>query len=354
MKEPKPPAIGQPSVPGEALWVSMPILRNIAMAAAGNAQDLEAICTAADLQVADLDRSDLRIDLARNCALMDAALHVSNDPHLGLHVGERTSATVLGITGHLMESSPDLLTALHSMKDFTLAFTRLYTFALEERGEEVHYACEPIQVWHDMSPETARHSVDIGYAGLLRVFHLLAGRPVRPLRVLYRYLRVPDVSEHERVLGCRPLFGAASNTIVFSRADLRAPVVGYNPGLNAMLKELLEAELRKQAGDTPFVEKVRQEVLRNLQVTFPPLEVIADALHMTPRTLQRRLQEEGTTYRELGETIKDEIARNLLGNPDLTLTDIALRLGYAEVTSFQRAFRQWTGTTPNAYRKGLL
>lgn len=338
---------------GDALWVSMPILRNIVLGAAGNAQGIAAICGAAELEPSDLDRADLRIDLARNCALMDAALDVSGDRWLGLHVGQRTSATVLGLTGHLMESSPDLLGALHSMQDYTRAFTRLYTFTLEVKGDEVHYGCEPIQVWNDVSPETARHSVDIGYAGLLRVFHLLAGRPVRPLRVLYRYLRLPDLSEHERVLGCRPMFGAGSNTIVFSLADLRAPVVGYNPGLNAMLKDLLEGELRRQAGDAPFIEQVRQTVLRNLQVTFPPLEAVADALHMTPRTLQRRLKEVGTTYRELGEAIKEEIARNLLRNPDLTLTEIALRLGYAEVTSFHRAFRQWTGMTPNEFRESL-
>ncbi|HNK69354.1 MAG TPA: AraC family transcriptional regulator, partial [Flavobacteriales bacterium] len=273
-----------------ALWVAMPIIRNIVLFAGNGPQGVETICAHGNLAVEDLDNAELLLSLEQNCAIMDAALHISGDAHMGLHVGERTTASVLGLTGHIMQSSKDALSALMNVQQFTSAFSRLYVFRLERKGAETIYHCEPIPVWNDMSPETARHSVDIAFSAVLHILFLLTGKRIRPLRANYRYLRLADLGEHERVLGCRPSFGQNANCIVFSTQDLTAPIVGYNPQLNAMLKDLLDAEVRKQAGGASFSEQVRQVILRNVHVTFPALEAIADVLHMTPRTVQRKLQ----------------------------------------------------------------
>lgn len=331
----------------------MPIIRNIVLFAGNGPHGVRTICAHGGLAVEDLDNAELLLSLEQNCALMDAALHISGDAHMGLHVGERTTASVLGLTGHIMQSSKDALSALISVQQFTSAFSRLYEFRLEMKGNEAIYHCEPIQVWNDMSPETARHSVDIAFSAVLHILYLLTGKHIRPLRASYRYLRLADLSEHERVLGCRPSFGQNANCIVFSTQDLTAPIVGYNPQLNAMLKDLLDAEVRKQAGGASFSEQVRQVILRNVHVTFPALETIADLLHMTPRTVQRKLQEEDTSFRAVCDAVKEEIARTLLANHQLPISEIAIKLGYGEVSSFHRAFKQWVGHTPAEFRKGL-
>lgn len=335
-----------------ALWVAMPIIRTIVLFAGQGPQAVATICASAGLTVEDLDNGEMLLSLEQNCAAMDAALHISGDPQLGLHVGEQTTASVLGLTGHVMQCSKDALTALQNVQQFTSAFSRLYEFRLELKGSEAIYHCEPVQVWVDMSPETARHSVDIAFAAVPNILQLLTGRRIRPLRASYRFLRIADLSEHERVLGCRPSFGQDANCIVFSAQDLQAPIVGYNPQLNTMLKDLLDAQMRRQDGGGSFQGKVREVILRNLQVTFPPLEAIADILHMTPRAVQRRLQEEETTFRLVSDALKEEIARNLLSNHNLSISEIALKLGYGEVSSFHRAFKQWVGKTPSDFRKG--
>lgn len=334
-----------------SLWVAMPIPRNIILFAGDTPEGIATICRAAGISPEELDDPEHLLTLDQNCAMMDAAMNVSGDPHLGLHVGERTTATVLGLTGHIMQSSKDLLHAIRSVQEFTRSFTRLYDFRLEVHGDEGFFFCEPLPVWNDMSPGTARMSVDISFAAVLHIMRLFTGKQARPLRVLYRYLRPKDLSEYERVLGCRPLFAQDANCLVFALRDLDAPVVGFNPQLNAMLKDLLDAEMRKQAGGTSFSEKVKEIILRNLQVTFPPLEAIAELLHMTPRTLQRKLQEEDTSFRIVSDAVKEEVARNLLANHDLSITEIAMKLGYGEVSSFHRAFKQWVGLTPMDFRK---
>jgi hypothetical protein len=103
----------------ETLWVSMPILRNIVLGAARSREALQQICTQGGITVADLDNPEMRVSLNQNCALMEAALQRSGDPNLGLHIGERTTISVLGITGYLMQSSKDLLTALMHLQQYT-------------------------------------------------------------------------------------------------------------------------------------------------------------------------------------------------------------------------------------------
>lgn len=332
------------------LWVSMPIIRNIVIGTGCSGEQRDIICKAGGITADQLEDASYRLTLEQNCGLMEAALTVTGNKILGLQIGKKTTAVVLGITGHLMESSKDALTALQNLQQFTSVFTRLYHFYMEIKNEEMHYYCEPLEVWNNISPETARQSVDMAYAGALHILYLLTGKFFQPKRVMYRYSRVVDTSEHERIFKCRPVFNQPCNCIVFSLADVKTPVIGYNKELNEIFRTLLEAEVTKQSSGVSFTSEVKQTILKHFHFSFPQLEEIAAHLHMTPRTLQRKLQEENTSFRLLSDLIKQELARSLLRNEKLSISQIAYKLGYAEASTFQRAFRQWTGTSPNAFR----
>ncbi len=321
------------------------------MFSAKSQHEIALICKTANINAEELDKADGKLTLQQNCAIMEAALAVSKDEFLGLHIGERTTATVLGITGHLMQSSKDVLSALQNLQQFTATFTQLYKFAVEVKDDEVFYYCEPIEVWNDMSPDTARHSVDICFAGALHILRLLTGQNFQLIKVLYRYPRLSSVVEHKRILKCDPLFNQDCNCIVFSLQEATRPIVGYNKELHDILRTILETEIAGQHATTSFSAGVKQIILKNYQFSFPLLEDVAALMHITPRTLQRKLQEENTSFRALEDEIKKEIAVNLLSNPSISVTDIAYKLGYADRSSFQRAFKQWTGKTPGDYWK---
>ena len=338
-------------MPSQKLWVAMPIIRNIVMYTAKNQNELSAICRMGAITADDLENSELKLSLDQNCAVMDAAFTVSDDPYMGLHIGEHTTPVVLGITGHLMESSKDVFTALQNLQQFNRAFTQLFNFWMEVINEEVFYYCEPIEVWNDISPDTARQSVDIAFAGALHIIKLLTGQTLHSKKIMYRYARVTDTTEHERIFKCRPLFNQEANCIVLNLAELKIPVIGYNKELNGIFINLLQEELKKQQNGESFTSQVRQIILKNFQFSFPPLEEVAARMYMTPRTLQRKLQEENSNFRALSDAIKQEFACHLLSTEELSISDIAYKLGYADASTFQRAFRQWTGKTPGAYRK---
>jgi len=335
----------------ETLWVSMPIIRNIVMGTAKNSNELETLCRMGDIAISDLDNSELRVSLDKNCKIMDAAINMSGDPNLGLHIGEKITPVVLGITGHLVQSSRDMLSALQNLQDFTSSFTRLYHFQIVVTKDEAFFYCEPLQVWNDISPDTARHSVDIAFAGALRFINLLTGQNLIPKKVLYRYTRLKDLSEHERIFKCRPLFNQDGNCLVFHLADLQFPVIGYNQELNLVFKKLLNEELQKYQTGESFTEKLRQVILKNYQSAFPQLEELSFYMNITPRTLQRKLQDENSSFRLLSDSIKQELALNLLLNESLSIAGIAYKLGYSEPGSFRKAFKAWTGKNPLEYKK---
>jgi AraC-like DNA-binding protein len=328
----------------------MPIIRNIVLGTGCSEKEIDTICRAGGITVEQLDDAGYLLTLEQNCAIMEAALTISRNNTLGLHIGKKTTAVVLGITGHLMESSKDVLTALQNLQQFTTVFTRLYHFYLEIKGEEVYYYCEPLDVWSNVSPETARQSVDLAYAGTLHILFLLTGKLIQPKKVFYRFTRIADTTEHERILGCTPSFNQSYNCIVFSMADAQTPVIGYNKELNSIFKNLLETVIKKQNSGQNFTTEVKQMILKHYQFSFPQLEEIAGHMHITPRTLQRKLQEENSNFRLLSDAIKQELACNLLRNDKLSIAQISYKLGYAEPSTFQRAFRQWTGKSPNAFR----
>jgi AraC-like DNA-binding protein len=131
---------------------------------------------------------------------------------------------------------------------------------------------------------------------------------------------------------------------------LLRPIIGYNKIVNDTLRQLVTQELVNNKTSRTFSGHVKQTILNNFQFGFPKLETLADLLNLAPRTLQRKLHHEGTNYRAVEEAVKHEVAKLFLQNDSISFEEIAFKLGYADQSSFNRAFRQWTGTTPARFR----
>ena len=155
----------------------------------------------------------------------------------------------------------------------------------------------------------------------------------------------------ERHFGCLVVCGAARNAIVFRAADAQRPFVTRNAELLAMLAPQFEEELKQENGDENFVERVRVAVQQKLTGRRPNIEDIADALHISSRTLQRRLQDEGSSFQRVLEEARHRLARHYLNNSVLELNEAAYLLGYEDSNSFVRAFRTWEGVPPARWRE---
>lgn len=332
------------------IWAGMPLIRNIVLAAVSKGADLGALCQTIGITPDALERSDAFVNLDQSIKVWDASIRAAGDPLLGLHMGEVTSPGLAGILGFLMETSPDLLTALTQVTQFNGYISNMTVYSLEVRGDEFFYFVEPLEIWNDASPETARQVFEHSAAALVHMTKLLSGKTKYPLRVSMQYSRPADTKEYLRVLKTEPAFKQPRNYLVFRLRDLQVPVIGHNPQLNQMFKELLEKEIARTKQSATFSNEVRRVILQNFSSTVPQLTDVVTYLHVTPRTLQRKLQEEGTSFQHITESVKSELAIGLLKNRSLTVNEVAYRLGYAEPSVFRRAFKKWTGVSPKGYK----
>ena len=321
------------------------------MSAAGNQEEMEEICRSGGITADDLENPDMKISLEQDARIIESGLMISGDPFLGLHTGEKTTQVVLGLTGFLIESSKNVLSSLENLQQFHSTISRLLDFRIEEAGDEIYFYCVLVELWKEYPADIPRVIVDVSFSSALHIIKLLTGRTLKPVKVSYSFPPVEDASEYERILRCKPQFSQNCNCVVFSRQDMLSPVIGYNKELNRIFNKLLEEELTRE--ETSFADKVKNVLVNHYQFEFPPLDRVASHLNITNRTLQRKLNDEKTTFRQLTDSLKKELAQSMLKNKSLTVTDVAYKLGYAEPGAFLRAFRAWTGQTPGSFRSSF-
>ena len=188
------------------------------------------------------------------------------------------------------------------------------------------------------------------FAWVLSIARHGTGMRLSPLRVEFVQPRA-QVKTLERHFACPVVSGAARNAIVFRAADAQRPFVTRNAELLGMLAPQFEKELRQENGDENFIERVRVAIQQKLAGRRPNIEDIADALHISSRTLQRRLQDEGASFQRVLEEARHQLARRYLNNSVLELNEAAYLLGYEDSSSFVRAFRTWEGIPPARWRE---
>jgi AraC-like DNA-binding protein len=145
--------------------------------------------------------------------------------------------------------------------------------------------------------------------------------------------------------------GAPRNAVIFRATDAQRPFVTRNAELLAMLAPQFEEELKEENSEESFPERVRLAIQQHLTGRRPTIEDIADALHVSSRTLQRRLQDHGFSFQRVLEEARHQLARHYLNNSVLELNEAAYLLGYEDSNSFVRAFRTWEGIPPARWRE---
>jgi AraC-like DNA-binding protein len=191
---------------------------------------------------------------------------------------------------------------------------------------------------------------DLCFAWLLHIARHGTGTRLSPLRVEFVQPRAYG-KVLERHFGCSVHFGSARNAIVFRAADAALPFVTRNAELLAMLAPQLDEEVKQHTGQDTFPERVRATIQRKLVGHRPKMRDIARELHISSRTLQRRLQDEGYSFQQVLEQARHQLARHYLNNSLLELNEAAYLLGYEDSNSFVRAFRVWEGVPPAHWRE---
>jgi AraC-like DNA-binding protein len=279
--------------------------------------------------------------------LLDVGAELAADPHFGLHVGERVKLGTYNVYGLILLSCRDFGQALQQTMRFEGLAHDLGRSTLAVDGALAEYR------WQPNNAGASRHLAESVFAGI-RVFgNWLAGAPLPPAPVTFAHAAPADSSEHARIFGAEVRFGGARNSASFDAGLLAWPVpnadVGMYPLLQQHAEQLLKEKQRAES-DGGIVALVRSCISRNLAQDRVRLPAIAQELNITQRTLQRKLQEAGLTFQQVLDGTRHDLAVDYLKRGQLGIAEIAFMLGFQEQSSFNHAFKEWTGLNPGAYR----
>lgn len=331
------------------MWAAMSIIRDIMYGAVRQGAGLAELCRHVGLTPEELAQPDRRVELVQAQRVWEWAVRLTGDERLGLHIGEHSTPTIVGLVGHLMQSSPDLQTAFENLSRFNGLVTEMFAWRAEVTSDGFALTFEPVAAWQANHPHTARQAVEQAMSGSLHVCKLLTGRSLSPVRAEFTRDRPPDIREYKRVLKGDLLFGQARNRLVFPAADARLPVIGYNRELLHWFGQLAEGMRQKAEREESTTQAVKKFLVENFRGQLPALPETAAAFHTTARSLQRRLKDEATSFGDIRDQIRQELAAGLLESHKFTVSEIAYMLGYAGPASFRRAFKRWEGINPGQY-----
>ena len=278
--------------------------------------------------------------------LLDAGAALFDDPFFGLHCGEKTRLGAYNVYGMILMSCQDLGEALHQTMRYEELAHDLGRSELLIDGDYAEYR------WHSHFPQASRHLAESVFAGIRVFADWFAGQPLPPGELRFLHTAPADCREYLRVFGAIPAFEADCHAVRFPAALLRLPVPNADQSMASMLRQHADTLLQKKRQQTlpDIVRQLRQLFEHQLKSGELKLGDAAAHLQMSTRTLQRKLAEAGTGFQQVLDQTRYELACVYLANQELSLTDIAFLLGYQEQSSFQHAFRSWSGVTPGQYR----
>jgi AraC-like DNA-binding protein len=278
-------------------------------------------------------------------ALWRAVEALTADAGVGLKLVERTDTAL---------HPPSSLAAFHA-RDYrdallrTARFKRLCTPEQMQLAEQNGDCTITIRWLYAIEPGPPI-ATDVAFASLVEL-----GRRGTRQHIIPRCVEFARTGSNDDVyrayFGSPIRFGAARNALVMRSTDLDRPFPGHNPELLQILTPALAAALGELQGRSSISEQVKVLLKRCLASGRPELTDVARELAMSERTLQRRITDEGTTFRELLVEARQELGRQLLTDPSAEIDEVACLLGYQDASSFYRAFRDWEGVTPSRWRE---
>ncbi|MDX2307042.1 MAG: AraC family transcriptional regulator ligand-binding domain-containing protein [Hyphomicrobium sp.] len=296
---------------------------------------------------ADSERNE--IPLEGFASVLDRAARLTNDPCFGVHFAEAIPTGASGIYGFLLANARTLGEAMHVTHRYVSLVLDPVEVAFEIFDDVAALRWSVPPFW---SADVAQYQL-FSTTGLVLRLKAVAGPEWRPLSIEIAHRELPCAAVLRSVLGTDVRFNTAKNAVIVDVASLELKNRTANPDLFAVMREYGDELLERREADAGILADVRRAIRADIGSTDVTLEGISRRLDLPPRTIQQRLNLAGTTFEALLQETRKALATRYLRDTDLSMTDIALILGFSELSAFTRAAMRWYGHPPSVERQSM-
>ncbi len=310
---------------------------------------LDPLLKKAGLSTAHIDKPDVPVSVEGQIDFLDLAAKALRDEFLGFRLALDFDLRQIGLLYYVMASSETLGDALERAERYSSianAGVVIRCLANRDLAISLRYA--------GVARHTDRQQIEALVTMIVRTCRTLTNRRLVPRAVRFAHRRSNDVSELERFFGCPTAFGADADEIVFDKKEGQLHLVGADPYLNEVLLRYCEEALsHRRSNASPLRTRIENAITPLLPHRKAGLGAVARQLGMSVRTLSRRLSKEDLKFAEVLNQLRSDLALEYLGEPSLSISQIAWLVGYHDVSSFSHACKRWTGMNPVKMREQL-
>ena len=282
--------------------------------------------------------------------VINSCVTQTGDQFFGLHLGESLNLSAAGLVAQITQTSETVKQALEYACDFAQLACSSLPMALAEEQGQYKLTMTPETLWLSQSAEAVKQTVDGTLVFTIREFHELTRKQRYPLKIHLPYKRPSSIAEYERLLQCPIYFDQSEIALFFRKEDLEERITTSDYQLLSILVAHAEERIASINQEKGFFELVKASVTALIKPEFPTIEQVASHFNVSVRTLQRKLANEGHSFKEVIETLRQEFAFAYLKKKELSINQIAYLLNYNDASGFIRSFKRWTGITPKEWR----
>ena len=293
----------------------------------------------------------LKIRLSTFCGLFEESANQTDCENFGLWFGNQFQPRDLGMWGYAAVSSPTLGSALENLV-LLFRYHQESSVMRLRRGEDGLIRLE-YQIT-DPSIIERRQDAELSLGMFLNVIRECCGRHWAPEEVHFEHPKPSMAKEHELAFDAPVYFSQPTNALLFQPEILSRPMPGRDPRLLALMQMCLEQLGSEAPANDLLIDRLRTTIRAKLPEGYPALDQVAEQLRVSQSAIHHELGEAGLTYTDLVETVRRDLAMSYIKQRQLPFSEIAILLGYSELSAFSRAFRRWTGTSPRQYRAQRL
>jgi AraC-like DNA-binding protein len=280
-------------------------------------------------------------------ALWQVAIQVTGDPAIALRVSTLAKPSTLGIVGYLASASESRRNAFELVKGLTPLLWENFNCDLAS-DDDVAF----MRFRAGSGSRTSRFTMEYSVGLAIAMSRSLGAARADPLEARFSYAAPDYAAEYERILRLPVRFDAGEDGVLFPISLMDSSNPSADAGLRLLLQQYAADQLARIPSNPRFSERVRATIRSMLTQGDLGAGTVAAKNSMSDRTLRRRLRDEGTSYQEVLDDVRAQLARRYLANQEHAIDEVALRLGFSDASAFTKAFRRWTGQTPADFTRG--